>query len=111
MFDLHKRPEVGQLLRSLAGKAEWIAYLVFGAWLGRYLVAQDPVALLAGVVSFVLIELGGMACRQLADKCSNTSTCKEGDANDDVEVDEETLNDAGFWRAHNPDPQDGATGS
>lgn len=68
MLGSQKRPVFGHVLRSLAKQTEWISWLVFGAGLGRYLSAQDPIALAAGIVSFVLIQVGGVACKLFADK-------------------------------------------
>jgi hypothetical protein len=68
MLDSQDRPMFGHVLRSLAKQTEWISWLVFGAGLGRYLCAQDPIGLAAGIVSFVLIQVGGVACKLFADK-------------------------------------------
>lgn len=68
MLGSQDRPMFGRVLRSLAKQTEWVSWLVFGVWLGRYLFAQDPVALAAGIVSFVLFQVSGVACKLFADK-------------------------------------------
>lgn len=87
MLGSQDRPMFGHVLRSLAKQTEWISWLVFGAGLGRYLSVQDPIALAAGIVSFVLIQIGGVVCKLFADKCdkgdaptgSQQATEKTGD--------------------------------
>jgi len=69
MFGSLEWPMLGRALRSLAKQAEWISWLVFGVWLGRYLFAQDPIGLTAGLALFVLIQVGGVVCKLFADKC------------------------------------------
>ena len=72
MFGSFDSPTLGRALRKLGKQTEWISWLVYGIWLGKYFFAHDATGLVVGFAAFVLIQVGGVVCKLLADKCDKS---------------------------------------
>lgn len=78
MFGSFDRPILGRALRKLGKQTEWISWLVYGIWLGKYFFAHDPTGLVVGFAAFVLIQIGGVVCKLLADKYEEVKEPTDG---------------------------------
>lgn len=78
MFGSFNPPTLGRALRKLGKQTEWISWLVYGIWLGKYFFAHAATGLVVGFASFVLIQVGGVACKLLADKFDEVAEPGDG---------------------------------
>lgn len=90
MFGSFDSPTLGRALRKLGKQTEWISWLVYGIWLGKYFFAHDATGLVVGFAAFVLIQVGGVVCKLLADKCDQANEPADGNPATEGEGGEES---------------------
>lgn len=77
MFNNQEPGAITNKLEVFTSGVRWIACLVAGFWLGRFLVSQDPIELISAVVAFALVHLGGLLLKMIS---GNTDAEAEADA-------------------------------
>lgn len=95
MFGSFDSPTLGRALRKLGKQTEWMSWLVYGIWLGKYFFAHDATGLIVGFAAFVLIQVGGVVCKLLADKCDEPDDEPTDGQQSTEEAGEEESRDAG----------------